>query len=154
MYAALIELDICAADVQNAYVQTPTSEKHYVICGPEFREHIGKKALIKRALYGGKCAGQDHWLYLRSCMDFLGFKPYKADPDVWMRASKRTVNTDYWKYVLLYVDDCRCISTNPGKIIRDEIWKYFLMKEASIGEPDIYLDGKVRKVELDIGIMR
>ena len=35
--------------------------------------------------------------------------------------------------------------------MRKEIGKYFLMKEASIREPDIYLGGKVRKVELDIG---
>jgi len=70
-----------------------------------------------------------------------------------MRASKRTDNTDYYEYVLLYVDDCLCISTNPEKIVRDEIGKYFLMKEASIGEPDIYLGGKVRKVQLDTGVM-
>ena len=35
--------------------------------------------------------------------------------------------------------------------MRKEIGKYFLMKEASIGEPDVYLGGKVRKVELDTG---
>jgi hypothetical protein len=58
--AAMNGLDICAADVQNAYIQAPSSEKHYVICGPEFGEHEGKKALIKRALYGGKCAGRDY----------------------------------------------------------------------------------------------
>ena len=84
-------------------------------------------------------------------MEFLGFSPCKADPDVWMRASKREDNTDYWEYVLLYVDDCLCISTHPEKIIREEIGKYFLMKEASIGTPDIYLGGKVSQVELETG---
>ena len=58
--AALNGLDICAADIQNAYIQAPTSEKHYVICGPEFGEHQGKKAMIRRALYGGKSAGRDY----------------------------------------------------------------------------------------------
>ena len=38
--AALNGLDICAADIQNAYIQAPTSEKHYVICGPEFGEYL------------------------------------------------------------------------------------------------------------------
>ena len=84
-------------------------------------------------------------------MEFLGFSPCKGDPDVWMRASKREDNTDYWEYVLLYVDDCLCISTHPEKIIREEIGKYFLMKEASIGPPDIYLGGKVSQVELETG---
>ena len=43
------------------------------------------------------------------------------------------------------------ISTNPEDIIRKEIGKYFTMKESSIGEPDIYLGGKVRKVILETG---
>ena len=68
-----------------------------------------------------------------------------------MRKAKRADNTDYWEYVLLYVDDCICISTDPEDIVRKTIAKYFLMMEASIGEPDVYLGGKVRKVELDTG---
>ena len=54
-YAALNGVDVWAADVQNAYLQAPTSVKHYIICGREFGlEHEGKRALIVRALYGGK----------------------------------------------------------------------------------------------------
>jgi hypothetical protein len=73
-YAALNDFDVMAADVQNTYLQAPSSEKHYIVCGDEFREeHIGKVAIIRRALYGGKSAGRDHWLHMRSCMDHLGF---------------------------------------------------------------------------------
>ena len=36
-------------------------------------------------------------------------------------------------------------------IVCDEIGKYFLMKEASIGVPDVYLGGKVQKVKLVSG---
>ena len=86
-------------------------------------------------------------------MEFLDFNPCKADPDIWMRKAKRTDSTDYWEYVLLYVDDCIAISTDPEAIVCDEIGKYFLVKEASIGEPDSYLGGKFRKVELAIGEM-
>ena len=78
-------------------------------------------------------------------MEFQGFEPSKADHDIWMRKGKCADNTDYWEYVLLYVDDCICISTSPETIIRDEIKKYFLMKEASIGELDQYLGGKCRR---------
>ena len=54
-HAALMEVDIMAADIRNAYLQAPTSEKHYIVCGQEFGlEHVGKRALIVRALYGGK----------------------------------------------------------------------------------------------------
>ena len=50
------------------------------------------------------------------------------------------------------VDDCLCISKDHESIIRNKIGKYFKVKEASIGEPDIYLGGKVCKVELKTGV--
>ena len=54
-YAALNNLNIFAADIQNDYLQAPSFEKHFVICSQEFGlENIGKKAVIVRALYGGK----------------------------------------------------------------------------------------------------
>ena len=85
-YAALNKLDVCVADIKNAYLQAPSSEKHYIICGTEFGvENFGKRALIRRALYGGKSSGSDFWKHLRSCMLHLNFKSCKADPDIWMR---------------------------------------------------------------------
>ena len=38
-----------------------------------------------------------------------------------------------------------------SKLFEMRLGKCFLMKEASIGEPDVYLGGKVRKVELESG---
>ena len=82
-YAAVHGVDVLAADIRNAYLQAPTSEKHYIICGEEFGiENIGKRAIIVRALYGGKAAGRDFWHHLRSCMEHLGFKSKGGDPDV------------------------------------------------------------------------
>ena len=73
-HAALHGVPVMASDVQNAYLQAPTSENHFVICGPEFGiENIGKKAIFTRVLYGGKVSGRDFWHHLRSCMKFLGF---------------------------------------------------------------------------------
>jgi len=43
-YAALNGIDVMAADIQNAFLQDPLTEKHYVVCGPEFREHCDKRA--------------------------------------------------------------------------------------------------------------
>ena len=43
IYAALHGLDLCAADIMNAFVQAPTTEKYWVECGPEFgSDNIGK----------------------------------------------------------------------------------------------------------------
>ena len=68
-YYALMGLYVKAADVQNTYLQAPSSENRYVVCGAEFGlENIGNVALIKRALYGGKVSGRDFWHHLRSCM--------------------------------------------------------------------------------------
>jgi hypothetical protein len=53
-YTALNGLEVCAADIRNAYLQAPSSCKDYIICGPEFGvENEGMVALIHRALYGG-----------------------------------------------------------------------------------------------------
>jgi hypothetical protein len=49
--------EVCAADIHNAYLQAPSSNKDYIICGPEFGiEHESKVTLVHRALYGGKSA--------------------------------------------------------------------------------------------------
>ena len=64
-YAALLGLLVIGGDIQNAYLQAPSSEKHFIVCGPEFgTENVGRVALICRALYGGKVAGRDLWHHL------------------------------------------------------------------------------------------
>ena len=55
--------------------------------------------------------------------------------------------------VLLYVDDALAIALNPESILRDEIGKYFQMKESSIGKPNIYLGGKCCQIETETGIL-
>ena len=85
-YAGLNHIQVMAADIKNAYLQAPSSEKHYIICGAEFGlENIGKAGLIRRALYGGNSSGADFWKHLCSCMKHLKFNSCKADPDIWMR---------------------------------------------------------------------
>ena len=146
-YAALNGLQVFSADIRNAYLQAPSSQKEYIICGPEFGlENVGKVALIRRALYGGKSAGRDFRNHLRQCMHFLNFKSCPADPDVWMRPALKDDGTEYWEYVLLYTDDILCISANPERTIRNDIGKYFELKEESIGPPDLYLGGRLREV--------
>ena len=144
-YASLNELQVYAADIQNAYLQAPSSQKHYIECGAEFgKENIGRKALIKRALYEGKTAGRDFRNHLRECMQHIHFKCCLADPDVWMRPAVGRNGKEYYEYVLLRTDDCLVISHRPDYVLRNEIGKYFKLKEESIGPPKIYLGGKMR----------
>ncbi len=151
-YAAMMGLNVCACDIRNAYLQAPTSEKHYIICGPEFGiENVGKRAKIVRALYGGKSAGADYWRHVRKAMKELGFTSCLADPDVWLRAAQKEDGTKYYQYVLLYTDDILAIMENPEDFIRHELCRVFVVKKDSIGEPKQYLGNKVSFVTLDNG---
>ena len=85
-YAALNDLELFAADIKNAYLQAPITEKYWTRCGPEFGPELeGSVAYIVRALYGTKCGGRDFRNHLRECMDMLGYESCLADPDLWMR---------------------------------------------------------------------
>jgi hypothetical protein len=96
-YASLNGLKVCAGDIRIASLQAPSSQKDYIICGPEFGiENIGKQALIHRALYVGKAEGQDFRNHLRECMRHINFKACLADPDVWMRPGTPLDGTDCW----------------------------------------------------------
>ena len=105
-----------------------------------------------RAFYVGKLAGRDFWIHLRACMDELGFTSCIAYPDVWMRRTKRGDRTAYYEYVLLYVDDCVVISDRAENVNREEIGKYFVLKQESTKPPDLYLGGRMIQVTLDNGI--
>ena len=137
-------MNICEADILNAYLQAPSSEKNYIPkCGIEFGlENVGKRAKIVRALYEGKSSGRDFRNHLRSCMVHLGFDSCKADPDVWIRELSKADGSKYYEYTQLYVDDLLVVSERAEHVIRTKIGKYFELKEASIGLPDIYLGGK------------
>ena len=57
----------------------------------------------------------------------------------------------YYLYMLLYVDDCLCIHHDAETALQ-QLDKYFQMKPGTIGDPDIYLGGKLRKVQLNNGV--
>ena len=44
--AALNDLEVKSSDVMNAFLSSPTDEKYYYVCGPEFGKDAGKKALV------------------------------------------------------------------------------------------------------------
>ena len=83
-------------------------------------------------------------------MTFLGFKSCQADSDIYMRESTKTDGKYYWEYVLLYVYEC-LVSNHGENMQREDIGKYFKLKENSIGPPDVYPGGKMRQVKLDNG---
>ena len=85
-------------------------------------------------------------------MHFINFTSCPADPDVWMRPAIKSDGSKCYDYVLLYVDDALVVSENAESILRNELGWYFELKEESIGPPDHYLGGKVRKVQFENGV--
>ena len=121
-YVALNGLDICAVDIQNAYLQAPSLQRDYIMCGPEFGiENVGKVALIHRALYGGKSVGKDFRSHLRSCMHHLQFVTCPADPDMWMQPVQKSDGSPCYEYVLLYKDNTLVVSERAEEILWNEI---------------------------------
>jgi hypothetical protein len=74
--------------------------------------------------------------------------PCVADPDIWMTPRTREDDSfEYYSYVLIYVDDILIVSHDAMNDLR-KIDYYFKMKEDSIGDPDIFLGSKIRKMVL------
>ena len=85
-------------------------------------------------------------------MHFINFTSCPADPDVWMRPAIKSDGSKCYDYVLVYVDDALVVSKNAESILRNELGRYFELKEESIGPQDHYLGGKVRKVQPENGV--
>ena len=117
-------MEVKTADIENAYITAPCSEKNYTTLGPEFGSEAGKRAFVVHALYGLKSAGASFRNHLADCMRHLGFKPCLADPDLWMKACEKEDGAEYWAYVLLYVDDVMVIHHDALSVLA-KLDKYF-----------------------------
>ena len=82
-HSTLNYLPLYACDIMKTNMQDPSSENHYVVCGPDFGlDIVGKHAIIVCALYGSKHAGADYWRHVRNTIEEMGFLSCKADHDV------------------------------------------------------------------------
>ena len=89
--AELNNLQLWGADVGNAYLQALTKEKLYIVGGSEFEELQGHVLVVHKALYGTRSGGACWHDKLFDILHQIGFKPSRADPDIWMRSLKKMV---------------------------------------------------------------
>ena len=150
LIAALNDLDVQAADVENAYLTAPCKEKVWTIAGPEFGSDQGKPLIITKALYGLKSSGAAYRAYFAQTLDELGFRPSIADPDVWMRAAVKPDGEEYYEYILCYVDDILAISFDATLPLKS-IMKHFKFKKDKIEPPEFYLGARMEKKNLNGG---
>ena len=109
--AALNDIDIFISGIQNAYLTAPCGEKIIFTCGPEFgSKHKGNTVVVVQALYGLRISGSAFRNHLASCVEALNCLPCRSDPDFWMQKARKYNGTEYYEYMLLYVDDCLDIS--------------------------------------------
>jgi hypothetical protein len=135
--AALNDLPVMSAGIQNEYLNSPCNEKIWNVLGPVFGpDKAGKRALVVRALYGLKSAGASFRHDLASCMEALGYKSCLADPDVWYRPNIKANGEQFYEYVRIYTVDKLAIGLDP-KLTIARIGKYCKIKETSIGTPDL-----------------
>ena len=148
--AALNDLDIMACDIQNAYLTADCREKCWILAGTEFGSEAGKHMLVKKALYGLKSSGAAFRAFLAETIDAMGYKPSYANPDVWLRPAVKPDGSEYYEYILCYVDDVLCISHNPTKAMK-RIQEDFKLKDDKIDPPDMYLGATLSKMTLANG---
>ncbi len=152
LMAALNDLNVKVGDVLNAYITAPIAEKVWAVLGPEFGIDAGKSAIIVCSLYGLKSTGAAFHVHLASFMHQMGYTSCKADPDLWYKAETRPAdNFRYYAYILCYVDDILCVHHDPMSVL-NLINGYMPLKPSLVGDPDIYLNAKLKMTQLDNGI--
>ena len=147
--ASLNCLEISSCDIGNAYLNAPCREKLKTVAGAEFGSEKGAVMIISRALYSLKSSGAAWRPTLAQTMEFLGYKPTQADPDVWIKRATRGDGTPYYKMILIYVDDVLHLAENPKEDMA-ELSKLCRLKDGT-GEPDRYLGGNIERVQTQDG---
>ena len=86
--AQVQNLKCVTGDVGNAFLTAFTSEKIYVVAGPEFGEFEGKIMIMVKAVYGTNRAALCFHEALSVCLQRQGFTPSQAEPDFWWQKTK------------------------------------------------------------------
>ena len=127
--AELNNLELWGADVGNAYLQALTREKVYIVGGPEFEELKGHVLVMYKALYGTRSGGACWHDKFFDILHHMGFKPSRADPDIWMKSSK---DGSHYEYIAVYVDGL-AICMKDQKSFCDTLKERYKLKLKGVG---------------------
>ena len=148
MIAALNNLDIESADIENAYLTAPCREKVWLRGGIEFGDLQDEILIVEKALYGLKSSGAAFRAFLAETFDRMGFTSSVADPDVWLRPATKADGEQYYEYIVCYVDDVLSISADAQSLMKD-IQKDFKFKKDKVEPPQMYLGARLEKKQLN-----
>ena len=142
--AELNDLQLCAADIGNAYLESKTREKLAIIAGPEFGELEGHTLVVYKALYGTRTGGNRFAEKLADDLLDMGFFQSQVDPAIWMRDCG-----DHYEYLCTWVDDLIFASKNPMWLMETLQSKYkYTLK--GVGAPEYYLGADIKRVDKDV----
>ena len=103
--------------------------------GPEFKELQGHVLVMYKALYGTRSGGACWHDKFFDILHNMGFKPSKADPDIWTKSSK---DGSHYEYVAVYVDDL-AISMKDPKSFCDTLKEKYKLKLKGVGPINYHL---------------
>ena len=128
------KLKVVTGDIGNAFIHALTNEKIWTKAGPEFGERQGCKIIFKKALYGLSTSARQWNLTLGDAIADMGFKPTRADADLWIKPSE---DGKIYEYIATHVDDVICVGNNPEKYI-EKLKEKFPIRNIS-SNPEYYL---------------
>ena len=144
--AELNDLELWGADVGNAYLQALTREKLYIVGGPEFEELQGHVLVMYKALNGTRSGGACWHDKFFDILHDMGFKPSKADPDIWMKSSK---DGSHYEYIAVYVDDLAICMKDP-KSFCDTLKEKYKLKLKGVFQSIITLDVDTLEMKMEL----
>ena len=147
LIAALNGLQVMAFDIQNAYLIANCHEKIWTYAGPEFGSECRQPMIIKKALYGLTLRGTTFRVHLVETLHDIGFKATKADPDVWICPGVKPDGSEYYEYIMCYVDDILSISLDVRSILRS-LQGQIKLKGDKIKHLDMYLGAPLGTIQV------
>jgi hypothetical protein len=146
--AGLNGLKVTACNMQNAYLTADCREKIWTVAGPEFGSEAGTIFIVKKALYGLKSAGAAFRSVLADTLMDTGYRPTKADPDVWIRPATKSDGFEYYEMVFCCVDDILSIADDPKSTLL-ALTRTFKVKDDKIEPPKLYLGAQLGTMLVD-----
>ena len=126
MVATLKNLYLQSADIENYYLTAPCRQKIWTRAGTNFGQDKGKLFIIVKEQYGLNSSGASFRAFLSELLDNMGFKSSIEYPDVWIRPATKAQGEQYYKFILVYVDDLLAIIQYSVSVLKEVAEKFKL----------------------------
>ena len=103
--------------------------------------------IIRKALYGLKLSSAAFRAHLAETLHDIGFKPTKADPDIWICPVVKPDGSEYYEYIMCYVNDILSVSLDTKSTLQS-LQGQFKLKGNKIDPLDMYLGAQLGTMEV------